>query len=98
MYFFDVYKFALFTLINLLFSTIFMAHVLSCAFLGLEMIERILGIENTWLSHISLQDASWGTKYTYSLYYNITTMTSGNSNKQNILFKNIISFFFSWIW
>ena len=42
--------------------------------------------ERSWVSHIGIQDSSWGVKYIYSLYWSVTTIVTvgyGDITPQN---------------
>lgn len=48
----------------------------ACIFLAIAYFEDKYDVETNWLLSSGLNEKSWQEKYTYAIYFSVTTMTS----------------------
>ncbi|KAL4495512.1 hypothetical protein ABPG72_020253 [Tetrahymena utriculariae] len=85
-------------LLNQLLGVITIAHIVCIAWYCLGLYEHNNGYPNTWLDKYGFTDLSQIEKYIYSLYWSITTMTTGKNQKTlKIIDKQFLQQN-SWLW
>ncbi|KAL4461552.1 hypothetical protein ABPG74_016176 [Tetrahymena malaccensis] len=67
-------------LFNQLLSVVFVAHLVSLAWYTLGQYEIQNGYSVTWISKNNLNEIPYIQLYIYSMYWSVTTMTTGNCN------------------
>ncbi|KAL4460735.1 hypothetical protein ABPG73_013590 [Tetrahymena malaccensis] len=68
-------------LLKLIIQIVLIAHAFAIGWNIMAIIENNNGIQNTWLSQKDIQNDSWITKYIYSFYWCITTMTTEQKDR-----------------
>ena len=67
---------AIYDLINLFFIVFYIAHICSCIWNYLAIIEISYGFSQTWIHYLKIQDLPWFDKYISGLYFSFVTMTT----------------------
>ncbi|EAR91247.2 cyclic nucleotide-binding domain protein (macronuclear) [Tetrahymena thermophila SB210] len=63
-------------LVNNILLVVLAAHIVSILWYQLALIEGYYNFQVTWITKIQIQNEDWYTKYIYSLYWSVTTMTT----------------------
>ncbi|KAL4489210.1 hypothetical protein ABPG72_006274 [Tetrahymena utriculariae] len=68
-------------LVNNILLVVLAAHIVSILWYQLALIEGYYNFQVTWITKIQIQDENWYTKYIYSLYWSVTTMTTEQKDR-----------------
>ncbi|KAL4482166.1 hypothetical protein ABPG72_014979 [Tetrahymena utriculariae] len=70
-------------LLDLIFDVIFAAHILSICWFSLYKIEKQYGVDTTWIEKYGIQANGGLSKYVFSLYWAVTTMTTEEQKERD---------------